>query len=182
MRLPSVQIPHDVRALVDKGADLVDQLVTAIPRLTAMLAAGEELVMRGTLLLERIEATRARAEQIATHVESTEVRADQLVTAMEPAVGRLLPLLERVAETVGPREVSAAVALLDTLPRLTARFEQDVLPKLSEMSTVAPDIHDLLEASRQLNDLFGGLPGMGRIKRKVEERAEDHDTTDAAVD
>jgi hypothetical protein len=172
--------------LVDKGADLVDQLVTAIPRLTAMLtamlAAGEELVMRGTLLLERIEATRARAEEIATQVESTEVRADQLVTAMEPAVGRLLPLLERVAGTVGPREVSAAVALLDTLPRLTARFEQDVLPNRSEMSTMAPDIHDLLEASRQLNELFGGLPGMGRVKRKVEERAEDQDTPDSAAD
>jgi hypothetical protein len=182
MHLPSVPVPQDLRALVERGAEFVDQLVTAVPRLTALLTAGEALVVRGTLLMDRIEATRAHAEDIAAQAEATEARADRLVTAAEPAVGRLLPLLERVADSVGPREVSSAVALLDTLPRLTARLEQDVLPRLSELSTVAPDIHDLLEASRRLNDLLGGVPGMGRIKKKVEEERAEDEAPDAAED
>jgi hypothetical protein len=34
---------------------------------------------------------------------------------------------------------------------------------------VAPDLHDLLDVSRELNDMLAGLPGIGRIKKRIDE-------------
>jgi hypothetical protein len=34
---------------------------------------------------------------------------------------------------------------------------------------VAPDLHDLLETSRELNEMLAKLPGMGLIKKRVDE-------------
>ena len=59
--------------------------------------------------------------------------------------------------------------LIDHLPDLTERFERDVLPVMTTLGTVAPDLHDLLDVSRELNEMLGKLPGLGRIKRRVEE-------------
>ena len=52
------------------------------------------------------------------------------------------------------------------------RVERDVLPVMTTLGTVAPDLHDLLDVSRELNEMLGKLPGLGRIKRRVEEEQE----------
>ena len=44
-----------------------------------------------------------------------------------------------------------------------------MLPVMTTLGTVAPDLHDLLDVSRELNEMLGKLPGLGRIKRRVEE-------------
>jgi hypothetical protein len=42
------------------------------------------------------------------------------------------------------------------------------------LGSVSPDLHDLLDVSRELNEMLAKLPGMGRIKKKVDEQqAED---------
>ena len=59
-------------------------------------------------------------------------------------------------------------------------METDVLPILGTLGSVAPDIHDLLTVSRELNDMLAKLPGMGRLKRRIEEE-EGEDRTDVTV-
>ena len=49
-------------------------------------------------------------------------------------------------------------------------MERDLLPVMRTLGTVAPDVHDLLDVSRELNGMLGKLPGMGRIKRRVDEQ------------
>ena len=45
---------------------------------------------------------------------------------------------------------------------------------LDTLSTVAPDLRDLLDVSRVMNELLGAVPGLGRVKRRVEvEQAEE---------
>lgn len=85
---------------------------------------------------------------------------------------RLQPTIERLAETTAPGEVDALVALVDQLPLLAAKLETDVIPVLDTLTTVAPDLHDLLDVSRELNLMMAKLPGMGRIKRRVDEQQE----------
>jgi hypothetical protein len=34
---------------------------------------------------------------------------------------------------------------------------------------VAPDLHELLNVSRELNEILGKIPGIGRLKKRVEE-------------
>jgi hypothetical protein len=40
---------------------------------------------------------------------------------------------------------------------------------------VAPDLHDLLEVSRELNEMLAGLPGLGRIKKRIDEEQAEED-------
>jgi hypothetical protein len=40
---------------------------------------------------------------------------------------------------------------------------------------VGPDLHELLFVSRELNEMLGSLPGMGRIKKRVEEEQAEED-------
>ena len=49
-------------------------------------------------------------------------------------------------------------------------MERDLLPVMRTLGTVAPDVHDLLDVSRELNGMLGKLPGMGRIKKRVDEQ------------
>ena len=53
-----------------------------------------------------------------------------------------------------------------------------MLPVLATLGTVAPDLHDLLTVSRELNDMLAKIPGMGRLKRRIDEE-EGEDGTDA---
>jgi hypothetical protein len=64
------------------------------------------------------------------------------------------------------------VAMIDQLPLLAAKIETDVIPVLNTLTSVAPDLHDLLDVSRELNLMLARLPGMGRVKRRVDEQQE----------
>ena len=76
--------------------------------------------------------------------------------------------------------MAALVRLVDHLPELTQRVESDVLPVLATLGSVAPDVHDLLTVARELNDMLAKIPGMARIKRRIDEE-EGEDGTEAPV-
>ena len=67
------------------------------------------------------------------------------------------------------------VKLIDSLPSIADKLDADILPVLDTLATVAPDLRDLLDVSKQLNELIGSVPGLGRVKRKIEE---DQDSAD----
>ena len=68
--------------------------------------------------------------------------------------------------------------LVDQLPELTDAMEKDVMPVLATLGSVAPDLHELLNVARELNEILAKIPGIGRLKRRVDEK-EGEDETDA---
>lgn len=134
--------------MLERGADSVEQLLSAAPRLVGLLADAEQLLARVDRLVDRLTA---------------------LVDATEPALVSLQPTLERLAETTDPREVDSLVGLVDLLPSLAHKMEVDVVPVLDSLSTVAPDVHDLLDVTRELNEMLGAVPGLGRVKKRIDE-------------
>ena len=178
--IPGVPGPRDVLALVDRAGEALEQAIAAAPRLTALLGEVERVVrevdrMLGEVdgLLQRIETTRVEAQRVVRRTDNTRTRADKLLAALEPHIGpleQLQPLLERLAETTDPDEVDALVALIDTLPVLASQVEGDVIPVMRSLSSVAPDVHDLLDLTRELNEMLARVPGMGRIKKRVDEQ------------
>lgn len=184
MRMPSIPGPRDIVSLMERSGE---QLAGLLPRVTDLLGRAERLVADVGALVERIETTRAEAQLLLARADATRARAEVLVTGIEPTVERvavlldglepsltkLQPTLDRLAETTDPREVDAMIAMVDQLPLLAAKVDTDVLPMLETLSSVAPDLHDLLDVSRELNLMLEKLPGMGRIKKRVEEAQED---------
>lgn len=193
MRLP-VPGPRDVWQLLERGGDAVEQLLGAVPRLVSLLDDAERLVSRASRLVDDIDATRTSADAVVARTDETVIRADTVVArsdellavleplnerllvlldSLEPPLTRLQPVLERLAETTAPHEVDAMVELIDHLPALARKMETDIIPVLDSLSTVAPDLHDLLDVSRELNEMLAKIPGMGRVKDRVEKQQEE---------
>ncbi|QIK75344.1 hypothetical protein [Nocardioides piscis] len=183
MRLP-VPGPRDVLGALEKGADQLDALFGAIPRVLALVDQAEVLLQRAAAAVDKVEMVSGRAAEVVTRttgvVDAAEAqvgRLTALLDALEPSLTRLQPTLQALADTTHPDEVAALVRLVDHLPELTSRVEEEVLPIMATLGTVAPDVHDLLTVSRELNDMLAKLPGVGRIKRRIdEEQGEDRTT------
>ena len=157
MRLPAVLDPRDIAAL--------------LPRMLRAAGDVERMLEEVQALIVRIETTRTAAAEVIARVDVTAARVEALVRRFEPPLQQLLPALDRVADTVTPEQVDN---LAEKLPGLAEAAQSEALPMLRNMSSVAPDLSDLLEASLALNELLGQLPGMGRVKKRAEEaRAED---------
>ena len=194
MRLP-VPGPRDVLSALERGGEQVEALLGAVPRLLALLDEAETLLARAAVTFDRVDAVAEAAaaevarvgvvvDAAATQVErvSTVVdgaaadagRVAALVDVLEPPMTTLQPTLQALADTTHPDEVAALVRLVDHLPALTVQVERDVLPVLTTLGSVAPDLHELLNVSRELNEILGKIPGIGLLKRRVEEE-EDED-------
>jgi hypothetical protein len=172
---------------------VLDQLVGLVPRLTALLDHAERLLALAEDVLEGIDATRESADAVVVRIEEAADRANlaldrvdsstrsadalllaatesqarlvELLDAVEPSLMRLQPTLERLAETTDPREVDAIVELVDRLPLLAEQVERDVVPVMRTLGTVAPDLHDLLNVSRELNEMLAKVPGLSRLMK-----------------
>ncbi|MGH8965867.1 MAG: hypothetical protein ACRDXB_11135 [Actinomycetes bacterium] len=162
MRLP-LPGPREVLGVLERGADSVEQLLAAVPRLVSLLGEAEQLLGRVDRLIDDIDRTRASADDVVR-------RTNAVVDLVEPSLVTLQPTLERLAETTHPQEVDALVTLVDHLPALAARMETEIIPVLDSLSTVAPDLHDLLDVSRELNEMLAKVPGLGRMKKRIDEQ------------
>jgi hypothetical protein len=160
--------------LVTDAAETLTRTDSAVTDAVKTLARTEEAVTGGANALARTDAVVTGAEKRAvTSIEGLADRALRLLAATEPALVKLTPTLDRLAETTHPQEVDALVTLVDHLPDLVGRFEGEVLPILNSMRTVGPDIHDLLDLTSALNEMLGSVPGLGRIKKRIDEEQEE---------
>jgi ABC-type transporter Mla subunit MlaD len=158
-----------VEAQVARVGPVLDSAEAEVARVGPVLDAAGAEVARVAPVLDSAEAEVARVGSLLDATSALLARVVPLVDGFEPPLTRLRPTVEALADTTRPDEVAALVRLVDHLPELSDRVERDVLPVMTTLGTVSPDLHDLLDASRELNEMLGKLPGLGRIKRRVEE-------------
>ena len=165
--------PSSLFGAAGKGLDAIEQALSLVPRLGVVVAEVEQIVARVQLVVSGIEQTQQRADAVVEQTAVLVGRAGPLVEQLEqfePTLLRLQPILERLAETTEPDEVAAIVAMVDLLPNLVDKCRDDIVPILDTLGTVAPDLRDLLDVSKELNEMLGAVPGLGRMKRKIEEQ------------
>ena len=179
MRLP-VPGPRDVIDALGRGAESVEALIAAVPRMLALVDRADELVTKIDGVADRASALVARTDRVIDGAEAHIARLTPLLDAFEPSLLKLQPTIEKLADTTHPDEVEALVELVDHLPQLADRLETDVMPLLASLSSVAPDLHDLLAVSRELNDMLAKVPGLGRLKKRIDEQ-QSEDGTNATV-
>ncbi|TGN61646.1 hypothetical protein EXE59_23435 [Nocardioides eburneiflavus] len=166
MRLP-VPGPRDVLSALERGGDQVEALLGAVPRALALLDDAERLLVRASAAIERVREVTEAANVVVVRAAASWTTQASRWSRHPPGrraravLLRLQPTLETLADTTHPDEVKALVRLVDHLPELTARVEGDVIPVLTTLGTVAPDMHDLLTVARELNDMLAKIPGMG---------------------
>jgi hypothetical protein len=134
--------PRQLRELAADGVDVGRRLLSLAPRVDTVLDAVELLVERAGALVTRLELLESDGRRVLAAVDDTH--------------DRIRTLLDRDA---------------DTAQRVLRQLD-DVLPTMGELRSVAPDLRDLLTASRALNELIGSVPGLGRAKKRIEEERE----------
>ncbi|RYB88824.1 hypothetical protein EUA06_18755 [Nocardioides glacieisoli] len=154
-------VVDDAKVQIDRVGTVVDDAKVQIDRVGTVVDGAQE----------RIDSVGKVVDGAAVQVG----RAASLMDVLEPPLTTLQPTLQTLADTTHPDEVAALVQLIDHLPQLTEQVERDVLPVLTTLGSVAPDVHELLNVSRELNEILGKIPGIGRLKRRVEEEDEDPD-------
>ncbi len=180
---PSLPGSSALMSLAGRATEAVERALSLLPRIAETVTIAEALIERVNSVVAEIETTVHRAQAV---VERTEVVVEQaaaltqqlapLMEQFHPTLTQLHPILDRITETTQPDEVAAVVEMLNLTPDLVTKLRNDIIPVLDTMGTVAPDVRDLLDVSRGLNGMLAGLPGLGRIKRRVEDEKETKDT------
>lgn len=163
MKLPG---PSDLFRAAGQGYEAIEQTIALVPKAVELMTGASDLLRRAGAVIDRTEALLAGAER-------TSARAAALVDSLEPSLTTLQPILQTLADTTSPDEVQAVVKAVDLLPELVERLATDIMPILNTMDTVSPDLRDLLLVSKELNEILGAIPGLGRAKRKFEEEQDE---------
>ena len=194
MRIPG---PGDLVRIVGAGYEAAERVIALVPRLVALVSEVDLIIQRVQAVVSDIETTQQRAGAAVDHVQDIQARVDTvlgrtgdlvdrtevvvartaqlsgriepLIDRYEPTLDRLEPLLARLADTTSLDEINAVVKLVDALPTIVDKLDADILPVLDTLATVAPDLRDLLDVSKELNELIGSVPGLGRVKEKIEQ-------------
>ncbi|WP_329007728.1 hypothetical protein OG271_18670 [Micromonospora rifamycinica] len=119
------------------------------------------------------EAVAGRAAGTVATAEGAAAVAAELLAAYEPALRRGAPMANRFVAELSHEEVVAAIRLVDQLPKLKEHLTSDVLPILATLDRVGPDLHDLLDVTRDLKLAVAGIPGLGMLRRRGERLADD---------
>ncbi|HEX8631050.1 MAG TPA: hypothetical protein VF755_23075 [Catenuloplanes sp.] len=166
--------------LLDRTTAVVDDADEAMLQLRALSAAATLAVEEATRTAAGAAAVIAEAELVTesaagviTRTAVTAGTADELLASFEPTLRRAAPMAERFIQQLSPEEVTAAIRLIDELPRLREHLVMNVMPILGTLDKVGPDIHDLLEVTRDLKLAVAGIPGLKMLRRRGEDRLAD---------
>lgn len=176
------QTQRSARAAVGQAEQVLQQTEQLLARTGTLVGRADTLLDRAGGVLDATDPLLKRTDAVLGQTEPLVSRAKGLLDGAEPSLQRLQPIMDRLASTTSPAEVDAVVQFIDTLPELVQAMRDDVLPIVRTLGTVAPDVRDLLDTTKEFNEILGSVPGLGRIKRRVEERQEQEDIDRLATD
>ncbi|MET8467099.1 hypothetical protein ABZU93_28940, partial [Micromonospora zamorensis] len=124
-------------------------------------------------VVAKAEGVAGRAAVTVGTATEAAATAAELLAAYEPALRRAAPMAARFVEELSHEEISAAIHLIDELPKLKQHLTADILPILATLDRVGPDLHDLLDVTRDLKLAVAGIPGLGMLRRRGEKLADE---------
>jgi hypothetical protein len=174
--------PSDVFDVAQTVAGLPADAIRLLSRLGGLIDQAETLLARADRLLDSAEQTLAavngatgKAEDVIARADATTRNVQRLADEYAPIAERAAPIARLFVNELSDHELHAAVKLIDQLPALTGHVERDIMPILATLDRVGPDVHDLLEVTRDLRQAILGLPGFAFFRRRGEDREEGRD-------
>lgn len=159
--------PSDLFTLAVRGRDTLETALGLLPRLFRLVADIEQIVVRVNGVIAAVDHIESRAGDAVGEVEQIVTRVGPLLDRFEPLLDKLEPIASKLVDTTSPDEVEAVVQLVNHLPELVDKIDNDVLPILDTLGTVAPDLRELLTTSKELNEIVASIPGLGRMRKHV---------------
>ncbi|WP_328339367.1 hypothetical protein [Micromonospora sp. NBC_00421] len=163
----------EVAVITTAAAVVVAEAEQVSGAAAGVVAAAGQVSRAAGVVVAEAEAVAGRAAGTVVAAEGAATVAAELLAAYEPALRRGAPMANRFVAELSHDEVVAAIRLVDELPRLKEHLTSDVLPILATLDRVGPDLHDLLDVTRDLKLAVAGIPGLGLLRRRGERLAED---------
>ncbi|WP_431974226.1 hypothetical protein [Micromonospora haikouensis] len=166
---------HRINGVVDRIEGTLDRTDRVLDGATEVAAAAAVVVAEADAVARHAAGTVTAVAETATAAAGTVTAAAEaagtaaeLLAAYEPALRRGAPMATRFVEQLSHEEVTAAIRLVDELPKLKEHLTADILPILATLDRVGPDLHDLLDVTRDLKLAVAGIPGLGMLRRRGE--------------
>ncbi|MFI0791342.1 hypothetical protein ACH4OY_01365 [Micromonospora rubida] len=140
---------------------------------TTAIATATEVATAAAVVVAAAEGVAGRAASTVDTAAGAADTAGELLATYEPALRRAAPMATRFVEELSHEEVTAAIRLVDELPKLKEHLTADILPILATLDRVGPDLHDLLDVTRDLKLAVAGIPGLGMLRRRGEKLTDD---------
>ena len=161
-------LPSDGIRMMARLGGLIDQAETLLARADRLLGSAEQT-------MARVNGTTGKAEEAIARADATARSAEHLMAEYSPLAERAAPIARVLIDELSEHELHAAVRLIDQLPALTEHMENDIMPILGTLDRVGPDIHDLLDVTRDVRQAIIGVPGFAFFRRRGEDREEDRE-------
>ena len=89
---------------------------------------------------------------------------------------RAAPLAGRFVDELSQEEVDAVIKLVDEMPQFTEHMVADIMPILATLDRVGPDLHELLDVTKDLRQAIDGIPGFGFLKKRGAAKDDDEES------
>ncbi|GGR71808.1 hypothetical protein GCM10010169_14650 [Micromonospora fulviviridis] len=159
---------REVAVISAAATEAIDTATDVATAAAVVVGEADRVARAAATVVAEADAVAARAAGTVVAAEEAAGTAAELLGAYEPALRRAAPMASRFVEQLSPEEVTAAIRLVDELPKLKEHLTSDVLPILATLDRVGPDLHDLLAVTRDLKLAVAGIPGLGMLRRRGE--------------
>jgi hypothetical protein len=177
-------IADNAEALIERAGGIVTEAALATAAATKIVDEAAVVTVAAARIVDEAATTTGAANAVVVdavaitgaasavvgQAEATTAEVTKLLDGYAPALRQAAPLAARFVSELTPEEVTAAIRMIDELPKLREHLINDVMPLLGKLDQVGPDIHALLGATQNLHLAITGLPGLKRLRRRGEER------------
>ena len=162
------------RAIAAAAAVAVEEAAAVTGSVTRVVDGAAATTAAARAVVDEAATVAGAASTVIGAAGTAAAEARDLLDGYSPTLRRAAPLAARFVSELSPDEITAAIRMVDTLPRLREHLIDDVMPLLSKLDQVGPDLHKLLEVTEDLHLAIAGLPGLRMLRRRGEDRvAED---------
>jgi hypothetical protein len=157
-------------AAVSEAAAVTASVTRVVDSAAATTDAARAVVDQAATVAGEAATVAGAASAVVGAAGTAAGEARELLDGYSPTLRQAAPLAARFVSELTPDEVTAAIRMVDTLPRLRDHLVDDVMPLLSKLDQVGPDLHKLLEVTEDLHLAIAGLPGLKMLRRRGEDR------------
>jgi hypothetical protein len=158
------------RAVAAEAARVVTDAAAITGAASAVVTDATVITGAANEVVADAAAITGAASAVVGQAGAAAAEAGALLDGYAPMLRDASPLAARFVAELSPDEVTAAIRMVDELPKLREHLVDDVMPLLGKLDQVGPDLHKLLEVTEDLHLAIAGLPGLKLLRRRGEER------------